>query len=910
MEPWRRIRGVAFAHAVGVARVTIDGRSFEVEDDLTILDAVRRTGTTLPALCHDGRVAPAGACRLCLVELRGMTRPVPACATKLADGMEIATHTPALEAGRREILEMLARRIPPSGGADRLQAAMCAYGVDSHGTPDSTLVDDSHPYIRIDMTRCIDCFLCERICHEVQGQDTWHAVDRNGRLRLVPDTGVPLGKSSCVSCGACADACPSGAIEDRSLTTLGRPERSTRTTCPYCGVGCELEVGTKADQIVQVRPALDAAVNKGHLCVKGRYAFAFVDAADRVTTPMVRDGVRWREVSWGDAIAFVVDRLAAIRDTAGSGAIGVLGSARATNEDNYLAQKLARVVLGTNNVDCCARVCHAPSAAALAAMFGTGAATSSFDDIERAATIVVCGANSTESHPIVGDRIRQAARRGASLIVIDPVMTELGAIADVHLRPRPGTDIPLLHAIAWTMLDEHLIDHAFVRDRVTGADQLRAHVSAWPPERAAIACGLDAGAIREAARRIAVGRPTLFFHGLGATEHVQGTETVMSIANLALLTGNMGVPGAGVNPLRGQNNVQGAAHMGCEPKRLTGYVPIDEARERFERVWDAPIPSSPGLDLIEMIDAAEQGRLQALWAIGYDVLLTNPNAERTRRALARLELVIVQDLFLNETARELAKVFLPAASSFEKDGTFMNAERRVQRVRAAIAPRGQSRPDWRILCDVASAMGHARGFEFRSACEIWDEVRRVWPAGAGMSYERLDRGGLQWPCPTEDHPGTPRLHTTAFARGKTAPLHAAEYRPSSERSDVTYPFVLITGRRLYQFNAGTMTQRTPNAVLQPGDVVEISAVDAIRHQLADGEVVRLRSRYGEATLPIAVSDRVRDGELFATFHTGEAFVNRLIGPHGDAITHTPEYKITAVRIERLTSRMRGSQPAR
>ncbi|HTR50296.1 MAG TPA: formate dehydrogenase subunit alpha [Kofleriaceae bacterium] len=897
-----------------MARITVDGRPIEVDDGSTILDAL---GATIPQLCNDARVIPAGACRSCLVHVAGLAKAVPACTTLAVDGMEIATRTPELEAGRREILDMLAERIPELGPC-RLADAFAAYGVAPRGAPaviasreslpagtaverrgSVASVDDSHPYLRVDMAKCIDCFLCERICHELQGQDVWHAVERDGRLRLVADTDVPLGHSSCVACGACADACPTGAIEDRSLLALGRPERFTRTTCPYCGVGCELEVGTRGDRIVQVRPSRDAVVNKGHACVKGRYAFAFVDAPDRITAPMVRGPTGWREATWDEAIAFVAERLTAVRAARGPDAIAILGSARATNEENYLAQKLARVVIGTNNVDCCARVCHAPSAAALAAMFGTGAATGCFDDIELASTIVVVGANSTESHPVIGARIRQAARRHAELVVIDSRRTELAAFADLHLQPRLGTDIPLLHAIAHVIFEEDLLDHAFVGARVTGLDELQRCVEPWSPERASRICGLDAAKIAEAARRIAASGPVLFFHGLGATEHVQGTETVQCIANLALLTGNVGLPGTGVNPLRGQNNVQGAAHMGCEPHRLTGYVPIEAARERFEQTWGAKLPTSDGLDLIEMIDAADRGELAALWAIGYDVLLTNPDANRTRRALGNLDLVIVQDLFMNETARELAHVILPACSSYEKDGTFMNAERRIQRVRAAVTPRGPSRADWQILCAIATAMGHAREFAFASPCEIWDEIRRVWPAGGGITYERLEHAGLQWPCPSEDHPGTQRLHATAFATSATAPLHAAEYQSSREQPDREHPFVLNTGRRLYQFNAGTMTGRTENQQLQPEDVVEISSIDAGRIGIRSGDRVQLVSRYGQAELAAAISDRVREGELFATFHTAAVFLNHLTGPGHDAITNTPEYKRTAVRIQRI-----------
>jgi len=880
-----------------MARATIDGRLIEISEGETILDALERAGIHVAQLCHDPRVAPIGACRSCLVEVAGLARPVPACRTAIDEGMVVATRTAALETGRREILDMLAERMPSSLGRSRLSDALGTYGLVPRGG-DAASIDDSHPYLHVDMAKCIDCFLCERICRDVQGQDVWHAVGRDGQLRLVADTGSPLGQSSCVACGACADACPTGAIEDRSLAELGRPDRFTRTTCPYCGVGCELDIGTRDDRIVQILPTRHAPVNQGHACVKGRYAFAFVDAPDRVRAPMLRDGDGWHDVTWDVAIAYVARRLAAVRAAHGPEAIGVLGSARATNEDNYVTQKLARVVLGTNNVDCCARVCHAPSAAALSTMFGTGAATSCFDDIERASVIVVVGANATESHPVVGARIRQAARRHAELIVIDARRTQLAAMADVHLQPRIGTDIPLLHAIAHVIFAEDLVDHDFVRERATGLDELRACVAAWPPERAGIVCGVPPAKIAEAARRIAAHGPALFFHGLGATEHVQGTETVMCIANLAVLTGNLGLPGTGVNPLRGQNNVQGAAQMGCEPHRLTGYASIEAVRARFEAEWQAPIPTHEGLDLIKMIDAADRGALKAMWAIGYDVLLTNPDTHRTRRALGKLDVLIVQDLFMNETARELATVVLPACSSFEKDGTFMNAERRIQRVRAAIAPRGEARADWQILCAVAAAMSHPHGFSFASPREIWDEIRRVWPASAGITYDRLERGGLQWPCPADDHPGTPRLHAAAFAAAVTAPLHAAEYRPSPEVSDTDYPFVLTTGRRLYQFNAATMTGRTANQLLQPADLLEMSSADARRLGIADGDRVQLASRHGATELAVSVGSTVRPGELFATFHTTAVHLNRVIGPVCDEITHTPEYKRTAVRVEK------------
>jgi formate dehydrogenase major subunit len=894
------------ASGMPMPHVVINGTSVELPVGGSVLHALRSAGKHVPALCHDDRMAPSGACRTCLVQVKGSPRLVTACTTPLADGMEIATDTPELEQTRRAILEMLVRDYPAHAihlfpDKPFHQEIRRAQLTDraSAFVPASDWRDHSHPYIAVDMTRCIDCYRCVRICEELQGQFVWHVRERGLETAIQPD-GPSLRDSSCVSCGACVDTCPTGALEDRTAAPRAAPSQWTRTICPYCGVGCELDVGTHEGRIVSVRPVLDAPVSKGHLCVKGRYAFEFVSAADRVTEPMIREGSAWRRVPWTEARAFVAERLRTVIRQHGPDSVGVLGSARATNEDNYLAQKLARAVIGTNNVDCCARVCHAPSAAALKRAFGAGLATSSFDDIEIAHTILVCGANATEDHPIVGARIKQAARRGARLIVIDPRRIELAEYADCHLALRPGTNVALLNAMAHTIVAEGLCDVAFVEHRTSGLAGFAASVAEWSPERAAAVCGVDAGTIRQAARLYANGSPALSVHGLGLTEHVQGTDGVTALINLALLTGNVGRPGAGVNPLRGQNNVQGAAHMGCDPGVLPGSLPLDRGRQACEALWGVALPAAPGLHLMEMIDAALTGRLKALWAIGYDVLLTNPNASETLRALRSLELVIVQDMFLTETARECGTVFLPACSSFEKEGTFMNAERRIQRVRAVIRPVGSAKPDWQIISETARAMG-GRGFAFATPEDIWNEVRALCDGARGMTYSRLDERGLQWPCPGEQHPGTSILHRDTFAHGPRAVLQPLEYRETSEVATPEYPFILITGRSLYQFNAGTMTGRTANNELRPSDVLDMSPVDSARLELSDGQMVRLSSRYGAATLPVSVNSKLKPGQLFATFQTPRVFLNALTGPFRDPIVGTPEYKVTAVRVEALAA---------
>lgn len=889
-----------------MGRAEINGKTIEFSEGTTILTAARSIGVDIPTLCHDDRIKPVAACRMCLVEVKGSAQQLASCKTLLSDGMSVETHSAGLEQARRWNLRMLAKDYP-AGSFEKfpekpLHQLATQYGLTPADFAQSNglAVDDSHTYIRVDMSRCIKCFACVRICDEVQGQFVWQVAGRGEAVEIVPDSYDKFGDSTCVSCGACVDVCPSGALEDKSLVDRGVPTQWVRTTCPYCGTGCEMDLGVRDDKLVQIRPARTAPVNKGHLCVKGRYSFDFIDSGDRVVTPMVRENGDWREVSWDEAIQFSADRLKRIISDNGPDSVAVLGSARATNEENYLAQKFARVVAGTNNVDCCARVCHTPTAAAMKMMIGTGAATNSFDDIELAKTILICGANPTENHPIPGARMKQAVLNGANLIVVDPRRTELTKYADVHLQLRPGTNVPVVNSIAHAIIDEGLADQDFIRERVTEFEEFRAFVADYSPEKVGPESGIDPELIRKAARIYAAAKPSMAFHGLGVTEHLQGTEGVMTLVNLALLTGNIGIRGAGVNPLRGQNNVQGSAHMGCDPGILTGSAAIESVRELFEEVWKTHIPESAGFNQLQMMDAAKSGKLKALWAIGYDVFLSNANAHETEASLGNLELCVVQDLFFNETAKKFAHVFLPCVSSYEKDGTFMNSERRVQRIRKAVEPRGDSRPDWEIICMLARAMGAAEGFNFESPEEIWDEVREVWPAGRGISYPRIEDHGLQWPCHDESHPGTEMLHAEEFSGSRTAALKRIKYRPTKEVPSEEFPFLLTTGRTLIHFNAGTMTMRTPNVEFRPTDLLTMSPADAEKLSFTDGERVRLVSGYGEAELPLQISRQMRPGELFATFHDAKVFLNYATSRYRDRFTQAPEFKVTAVRVEKLS----------
>lgn len=891
-------------------QVSINGNLHPFTGGQTILQLLQQISLPVPSLCYDARLKPASSCRSCLVKVTGAAHLLPACSTLLTPGMDIQSHTPELEAYRQTLLSLLARDYPLAD-LDRYPEKefhrwLRHYGLNqdlSGQVRDHKAVntDASHPYLQVDMNKCIHCTRCVRICNKVQGQFVWHVIDRGDQTKIIPDSGGLLADSSCVGCGACADTCPTGAIEDKQALRNGEAETSVRTVCAYCGVGCEMQVGRKQGRITGIRPVLDAAVSKGHLCVKGRYAWEYNQSRDRITSPMIRENGSWKEVSWEEALAYTAQKLQSLAAAHGPDSIALLGSARATNEDNYLIQKFARTVIGTNNVENCARVCHQPTAKAMNLMLGTGAATNSFDDIERARTILLVGTNTTRNHPIVGARIKQQVLQGADLIVIDPRKIELAGYARYHLQLRPGTNIPLLHAMAQVILEEGLADLSFLQQRVEGLEDFQRFIGDYTPERAAPLCRVHPRLIREAARLYARQGPAICFHGLGLTEHLQGTEGVMALVNLALLTGNLGKPGTGMNPLRGQNNVQGSAVMGCDPAAYTGLALVKRERPRFEALWGTALPTSKGLNLMEMVDASAAGSLKAMWMVGYDVFFTLPHAAATGAGFGKLDLVVVQDLFLNETAKKFAHVFLPAASPFEKDGTFMNSERRIQRLRQVVPPPGQALADWQIVSRLAGVMGKGDLFPYQAPAAIWDEIRQAWKAVYGITYERLEQGGLQWPCPDTGHPGTAMLHTEGFAAGVKARLAQVAFSPSPEKVSARYPFLLVTGRDLYQFNAGTMTRRTPNLSLQSTDVLAMHPQDASRLGLAEGQRIILRSRYGQVLLPLHLEASVKPGELFTTFSDTRVFTNQVTSSVRDTYVATPEYKLTAVQVEKCPS---------
>ena len=888
--------------------VTVDGATTRTTttttttgSGVTVLDACRAAAAHVPTLCHDDRLAPGGHCRACLVEVDG--HHVPACTTPLRDGSVIRTHTPALEAYRRDLGELMLAEASPRGRAAELCHAVGATG-ERYGRANandaSTTVDSSHPQLRLDLSACIKCRLCQGVCDDVQGQLVYGFVGRGAATQLAwsgtaPGTsGSAFVDAACVGCGACASVCPADAISDVDRHRAARtpPTRMVQTTCGYCGVGCQLDVHATADDVIRIDGTRDAVVNHGHLCVKGRYAHGFVRHPERLTEPLIRnaEGVLV-PTSWEHALSLV-----AAKFTQHRGHVGALSSSRCTNEENYLLQKWMRAGMGTNNIDCCARVCHAPTAAGMKRVFGTGAATNSLTDIALADVLLVAGANATAAHPVTGARIRQATARGAALIVIDPRRTELAAIADVHLQLIPGTNTVLLNSLAAALFDEGLVDRHFLALRASGVDELEAFVRDFAPEATAAQTGVNATLVRRAARLWGTARRPMSIHGLGMTEHYQGSEGVMLLCNLAVLVGAIGRDGVGINPLRGQNNVQGAADMGCQPDSLTGYVGLHDGAERFEQVWHRPVPLTAGLTMPKMYEAARDGRLKALFILGEDIVHTDP-AVHVDAALAALDFLVVQEIFLSETAAR-ADVVLPGAAFLEKDGTFTNGERRVQRVRQVLNPPGAARADWQILLELLERTGLPQTLS--SPAEIMDEIASLSPSLRGVSYERLNNDGLQWPVPDATHPGTPILHVDHFAtpahQGR-APLAQVAYQPSPSLTRVDDDtLLLVTGRVLEHYNCGTMTRRTANVALVDHDSLDIHPDDARVRAIDDGATVRLRSPWGEIWVKARLSTDVRPGTLFLSFHFPETKTATLLSDVLDRFADCPEYKLTPVTV--------------
>lgn len=884
--------------------VKIDNQIFSFKEGMTILELLQNNAIKIPALCNDERLSPSSVCRSCLVKVNGEPHWLPSCRTLLLDGMEIETTSKEIEDYRKDILRVMAKNysqlVIKKFPDKEFHYWLNHYNITGELPKDiKTKKDTSHPYIQVDMSQCIKCERCIRICDEVQGQFVWHMSKRGDQEQVISDSNGLFGESSCVSCGACVDTCPTGAIEDKNVIRLGVAEKITRSVCAYCGVGCEINVGTKNKKIIGIHPVIESPVNKGHLCVKGRYAWNYNYAKDRIKHPMIRRNGEWENVSWEEALDFCSEKLKVISTEYGPDSIGIIGSARATNEENYLIQKFARVVIGTNNIENCARVCHQPTAKAMSMMLGTGAATNSFDDIEKAKTILICGSNASENHPIVGARIKQAVLKGTNLIVIDPRKIELTKYANYHLQLKAGTNIPLFNAMANVILEEGLFDQTFLEERVEDWEGFKRFIGQWTPERAAMICQIDPQLIREASRLYATASPSMCFHGLGLTEHIQGTESVMALVNLALITGNIGKSGSGINPLRGQNNVQGAAVMGCEPGSYTGLASVKKDRAQFEKLWKTSLPDKKGLNLPEMIDAAALGNLKSMWIVGYDVYFTMPDSNHTEKAFRNLDLLVVQDMFLTETAKRFANVFLPVASSFEKDGTFMNSERRIQRIRKVISPPKEVKNDWEIICAIAKKMDKKQFFNYTSTEEIWNEIRQAWKAVFGITYERIEKNGIQWPCPDINHPGTEILHKNSFPIGDKASLFQVDFVPTLEKTSKSFPFILVTGRELYHFNSGTMTYRTTNKEIISSDFLHIHGDDATLIKLEEGEKAKILSKYGTTILQVKIDDSVRKGECFTTFSNTEVFINKITGPFRDKYVQTPEFKITSVRIEKI-----------
>jgi len=890
--------------------LTIDGRQVKGEDGNTVLDVCKANGIYVPTLCHKDGLSDVGACRMCVVEIERERRVMPACTYPARDGLVVKTHTEKLERYRRLILELILSEhehnclVCEKNGNCELQNLVYQYGIDKVSFPINKSVepiDDSSAVISRDPNKCILCGRCVRACDEIAGQGILNFANRGNKTVIVADLSWPLAQSGCVSCGACVQACPTGALTEKLARFKGRSWefRKVQTTCPYCGVGCQIELNIKDNQIVKINGVEDGSDSKWSLCVKGRFGLDYVHHPDRLTTPLIKRNGKFEEASWDEALDLLATRFKELKDKYGSDALAGFSSAKCTNEENYLFQKFVRTCFGTNNVDHCARLCHAPTVTGLVQTFGSGAMTNSINEIGDAACILAIGTNTTENHPVIAREVKRAVDNGAKLIVANPLEINLCYFATLWLQHKPGTDVALLMGMMRIIVDEGLLDSVFIEKRCENFDAFKQSLNDFDLDFVESITGVPRDNIAQAARMFATNSPATILYAMGITQSSHGHDNVVATANLAMLTGNVGKRSTGVNPLRGQNNVQGACDMGALPNVYPGYQAVTDPaiRGKFETAWGCSLPASPGLTLVEMIEAAYRKEIKALYLVGENPALSDPDIRHTWEALAKLEFLVVQDIFLSETAK-FAHVVLPAASFAERDGTFTNTERRVQRVRKAIKPIGDSRPDWWIICQVAKRLG-ARGFDYSQPFDIMEEIRHLTPSYGGISYQRLEKGGLQWPCPTDGHPGTPILHVNTFVRGKGrfVPL---KYIPPAELPDENYPLILTTGRSLYHFHTGTMTRKAVGLNnIEPESTVEINPRDASQLGITQDDKVKVSSRRGEVITKAKVTEASPPGVVFMTFHFAESPANILTNPKLDPISKIPEFKVCAVTVRPL-----------
>ncbi len=912
-----RDTGTPVRRSETLVTLTIDGQEVSVPTGTSVMAAASLMGTAIPKLCATDSLEPFGSCRLCLVEIGGRRGTPASCTTVAEAGMVVRTQTPKLAKLRRGVMELYISDHPLTcltcsangdcelqdmAGAVGLREVRYGYAGENHlGAP----TDASNPYFTFESSKCIVCNRCVRACEEVQGTFAL-TIDGRGFASKVSPGGTDFFGSECVSCGACVQACPTATLNEKSVIAMGKPEHSAVTTCAYCGVGCAFKAEMQGDKVVRMVPYKGGQANEGHSCVKGRFAYGYATHKDRITEPMIRDRITdpWRVVTWAEAVAHAASAFKRIQATYGRDSVGGITSSRCTNEESYLVQKLVRAAFGNNNVDTCARVCHSPTGYGLKVTVGTSAGTQDFASVAEADVIFVIGANPTDGHPVFGSRMKRRLREGAKLIVADPRRTDIvkspHVKADYHLQLKPGANVAIINAMAHVVVTEGLIDENYVRTRCELRDfEVWARFVAdtrHSPEATEDLTGVPAADVRAAARLYATGGKAAIYYGLGVTEHSQGSTMVMGMANLAMATGNIGHAGVGVNPLRGQNNVQGSCDMGSFPHELPGYrhVSDDATREMFETMWGVKLEEEPGLRIPNMLDEAVQGRFKGIYIQGEDPAQSDPDTQHVTAGLRAMECVVVQDLFLNETAK-YAHVFLPGASFLEKDGTFTNAERRISRVRKVMAPLG-GYGDWEVTCLLSEALGYPMSYAHPS--EIMDEVAALTPTFAGVSYDKLDRlGSIQWPCNAAAPNGTPMMHVDRFVRGLGKFMLTA-FVPTEERTGARFPLVLTTGRILSQYNVGAQTRRTENSRWHEEDVLEIHPFDAELRGIADGDLVSLESRSGDIAIKAEISERMQPGVVYTTFHHAKTGANVITTEYSDWATNCPEYKVTAVQVRR------------